>query len=132
MIGELTQEIVRLVVDPGETALWAICRRGHPFTFSYSDEELIAFSPDGSGVLQRFSIPGHEIFDTCFLGDALITAGWDATIRIWDWRQPTPLAAMSGSAPFRCVSAAADRIVAGDQKGNMWFLAPISELYAQT
>ena len=40
-----------------------------------------------------------------------------------------PLATIPGSSPFRCVDAAGDRVVAGDQKGNVWFLAPMSELY---
>jgi hypothetical protein len=48
---------------------------------------------------------------------------------VWDAHQPMPLAAISGSSPFRCVDAAGDRLVAGDQKGNVWFLAPICQLY---
>lgn len=95
-----------------------------------TDEALIAFSPEASGMLQQAGIPGHRVSDTCFLSGMLVTAGWsDATMRIWDAHRPMPLAAISGSSPFRCVDAAGDRLVASDQKGNVWFLGPMSQLY---
>jgi WD40 repeat protein len=132
VLGEIRQDHVRLLIDPQETALWALCFSGGEGGFSRSptEEELIAFSPrEAPGVLQRASIPGHNVRGICFLSGMLITAGWDATVRVWDARQPMPLTAISGSAPFRCVDAAVDRLVAGDQKGNVWFLAPMLQLY---
>ena len=66
----------------------------------------------------------------CFLSGQLITAGWGATIRMRDPRGAMPHTTIAGTSPFRCVDAANDRIVAGDQRGNMWFLALMSALYA--
>jgi hypothetical protein len=41
-----------------------------------------------------------------------------------------PHATIAGKSPFRCADAAEDRIVAGDQRDNLWFLAAMSALYA--
>ena len=130
VLGEVKQENVRLFIDPQETTLWALCSPAGKSTYSEVDEVLIAFSPETPGMLQQFSIAGHRVFGICFLQGMLISAGWDSTLRIWDAHQPVAVAAISGSAPFRCVDAAGDRLVAGDQKGNMWFLAPMSQLYS--
>ena len=129
VLGEIKQEAVRLFIDAQETALWALCSTTGKAAQSDIDEALIAFSPEAPGVLQQFSIAGHRVFGICFLDGVLITAGWDATLRMWDAHQPMPVAAISGSSPFRCVDAAGDRLVAGDQKGNVWFLAPMGQLY---
>jgi WD40 repeat protein len=121
---------VGFVIDPQETVLWALCSNSDGVWRAFTDETLIAFSTETSRLIQQVSIPGHDARSNCFLSGMLITAGWsDATLRIWDPHQPTPLAVINGSAPFRCVAAARDRIVAGDQKGNVWFLAPMKELY---
>jgi WD40 repeat protein len=130
VLGEVRQDNVRLLIDPQETALWALCGRRDKWAGSTIEHALIAFSPERAGVLEHASIPGHDVFGICFLDGMLITAGWDATLRVWDAHQPMPLAAISGSAPFRCVDAARDRLIAGDQKGNVWFLAPMDQLYA--
>ena len=130
VLGEIRHDRVSLFIDPQETVLWAFCVNSSSIWRGVTDHTLIAFSLDTSRVLQHLSIPGHDVTGHCFLSDVLITAGWsDATLRIWDPHQPAPLAVISGSAPFRCVAAARDRIVAGDQKGNVWFLAPMNELY---
>jgi len=130
VLGNLQQDNVRLMIDPDETALWALCFNVGDSGQAPTDEVLMAFSPQTSSLAQQANIPGHTVFGTCFLSGMLITAGWsDATLRIWDVNQPMPLTAISGSSPFRCVAAAGDRIVAGDQKGNVWFLAPLRELY---
>lgn len=129
VLGEIRQENVRLFIDAQETALWALCSTTGKAAQSDIDEALIAFSPEAPGVLQQASVAGHRVFGICFLDGMLITAGWDATLRVWDAHQPMPLAAISGSSPFRCVDAASDRLVAGDQKGNVWFLAPMGQLY---
>ena len=126
VLGEIGHDNVSLFIDPQETVLWAFCHNGGVWR-AVTDHTLIAFSLETSRLLQHISIPGHDVTGHCFLSGMLITAGWsDATLRVWDARQPAPLAVISGSAPFRCVAAARDRIVAGDQKGNVWFLAPMS------
>jgi hypothetical protein len=121
-----------LLIDPRETTLWAICaeRNFRSQARTRTNETVVAFGTDGSGIAQRADITGHQLAGWCFLDGMLITAGWDATIRFWDARQPMPFAAVSGSSPFRCVDAAGDRVVAGDQRGNVWFLAPMHDLYA--
>lgn len=129
VLGEIRQETVRLFIDAQETALWALCSTTGKTMQLGIDEVLIAFSPETPGVLQQASIAGHRVFGICFLDGMLITAGWDATLRIWSAYQPMPVATISGSSPFRCVDAAGDRLVAGDQKGNVWFLAPMRKLY---
>ena len=132
IIGEIKQGSVSLRIDPRETTLWALCaNRGHPIAHQApTDEMLIAFSLEASGMLQQASIAGHDVGATGFLSDMLVTAGGsDATLRVWDARQPMPLAIIPGSSPFVSVDAAGDRLVAGDEKGNVWFLAPIDELY---
>jgi WD40 repeat protein len=131
-LGEVEHETVTLKVDAQESALWAICRNGGEWWQAPIDEALIAFPIDDSGIAPRADITGHQLFDSCFLSGRLITAGWDATIRIWDPRGPMPFATISGSAPFRCVDAAQDRVVAGDQRGNVWILAPMRDLYPET
>ena len=131
VLGEIKQERVRLLIDPQETALWALCfNGGEGFTRAPTDETLIAFSPQAPGVLQQANVAVHQISDTCFLSGMLVTAIWSgALLCMWDAHQPMPLAVISGSAPFRSVDAAGDRLVAGDQKGNVWFLAPMDQLY---
>jgi WD40 repeat protein len=131
VLGEIPQETVRLLIDPQETSLWALCADATFEWFSAKTYEvLMAFSPQTSCLVQQTSIPSHDIRDFCFLSGMLITAGWsDATLRVWDAYQPMPLAVIPGASPFRCVDAARDRIVAGDEKGNVWFLAPMTELY---
>jgi WD40 repeat protein len=130
LLGTIKQSHVRLFIDAQETALWALCSNGLRSFGLVTDEALMAFSPETSSLLQETSIQGHDVFGTCFLSGLLITAGWsDATLRVWDAHQSIPLAVIAGSSPFRCVAAAGDRIVAGDQKGNVWFLAPLRELY---
>jgi WD40 repeat protein len=129
VLGEVKQEEARLFIDPQETTVWALCSPADKATYSEVEEVLIAFSPETPGILQQFSIAGHRVFGICFLEGMMITAGWDSTLRVWDARQPVPVAAISGSAPFRCVDVTGDRLVAGDQKGNMWFLAPMNQLY---
>ena len=131
-LGEVTQESVVLVVDPEETALWAVCaNRGHPLAMQApTDEMLVAFSPDGFGVLQQAAIAGHDVTGTSFLPGMLVTAGGkDATLRLWDPLQPMPLAVISGWSPFLCLAAAGDRLIAGDERGNVWVMAPLDELY---
>lgn len=129
-LGEITQEHVSLLIDIHERTLWARCFDGGQALQAPTNEVLMTFSPDGSGRLQTISVAGHKAFGMCFFPDGrLVTAGWDATIRVWDANQPEAVAAVSGSAPFRCVDVAEDRIIAGDQKGNVWFLAPMRELY---
>ncbi len=127
--GEIEQEYVSLMTDPDETALWAIVSSGGQGLQSPRDEAVIAFSLEKPGAREQARIPGHEIFDMCFLDGMLVTAGWDATVRVWNPSRPMPEAVILGSAPFRCVDAARDRLIAGDQKGNVWFLAPLVDLY---
>jgi WD40 repeat protein len=132
VLGEIKQEHVRLLIDRGETTLWAICSNRGPRVAlqSPTDEVLMAFSPEASSLLQQSGISGHDVRDCCFLSSMLVTSGWsDATLRVWDAHQPMPLTVISGSSPFRCVDAARDRLIAGDQKGNVWFLAPLGQLY---
>ena len=113
-----------------KTTLWAICTERNAGLKAPTNEALFAFATGGSGATQRADITGHQIRGWRFLDGTLVTAGGDATIRFWDRRQATPLAAVSGSSPFYCVDAAGDRVVAGDRKGNVWFLAPMHDLYA--
>jgi WD40 repeat protein len=129
-LGEITQEHVRLLIDGQEQALWALCHDGGFALQMPTNEVLMAFSLDGSGGLQVAKVPGHDVYGFGFFPDGrLVTAGWaDATIRVWGSGQSMEIAAVSGSAPFRCVDVADDRIVAGDQKGNVWFLAPVGQL----
>jgi WD40 repeat protein len=131
VLGEVEAGPATLLVDPEETAVWVArteARAAYRFA-APTNETLAAFASDGSGLVQQADITGHQVFGSCFVSGMLVSAGWDATVRIWDAHQPMPLATISGSSPFRCVDAAGDRIVAGDQKGNVWFLAPMSELY---
>lgn len=131
VLGQLDQDAGQLLIDPQETAVWTVSVEPRNVTSAEDDQQqrIAAFATDGSGLLQQADITGHKVFGSCFLGSTFITAGWDATLRIWDPHRPMPLATIPGSSPFRCVDAAGDRIVAGDQKGNVWFLAPMSELY---
>ena len=131
VLGQLDQDPGQLLVDPQETAVWTVSVEPRNVTSAGDDQQqrIAAFATDGSGLLQQADITGHKVFGSCFLGSTFITAGWDATLRIWDPHRPMPLATIPGSSPFRCVDAAGDRVVAGDQKGNVWFLAPMSELY---
>jgi WD40 repeat protein len=131
VLGELDQDAGQLLVDPEETAVWMVSVEPRNVASAQEDQgqRIAAFATDGSGLLQQADITGHKVFGSCFLGSTFVTGGWDATLRIWDARQPMPLATIPGSSPFRCVDGAGDRIVAGDQKGNVWFLAPMSELY---
>jgi WD40 repeat protein len=130
-LGELPQVRVRLLVDPQESVLWAIGPEEEPTVLiPYSGpESLMAVLLEGSGAMRRADISGHKLVDTCFLSGKLITAGWDATIRIWDPHAAMPCATVMGSAPFRCVDAAEDRIAAGDQRGNVWVFEPLRGLY---
>ena len=129
-LGEISQEHVSLFVDGREQALWALCYDGGLALQAPTNEVLMAFPLDGSGRFEAIKVPGHSVFGTDFLPNGqLVTVGWDATIRVWDAGQSAAIAAVSGSAPFRCVGVADDRIVAGDQKGNVWFLAPLGDLY---
>ena len=130
LLGQIKQEEVRLFIDPQENTLWAVCSPAGKSTETEVDEVVMAFSLETNSMLQQFDIAGHRIFGICFFQGMLISAGWDATLRMWDAHQPVPIAAISGSAPFRCVDVAGDRLVAGDQKGNMWFLAPMTQLYS--
>jgi WD40 repeat protein len=131
VLGEFDREAGQLLVDPQETAVWALSMERRTVTSAAEDQaqRIAAFATDGTGLLQQADITGHKVFGSCFLGTTFVTAGWDATLRIWDPRAPMPLATIPGSSAFRCVDAAGDRIVAGDQKGNVWFLAPMAELY---
>jgi WD40 repeat protein len=130
VLGEIKQKNIQLLIDPEETVLWAYCFSG-PEGFGIPTEQtLIAFSLKTSSVMQQISLPGYDAMAFCFLSGMLITAGWsDATLHVWDPHQPEPVATILSASPFRCVAAAGDRIVAGDQKGNVWFLAPMKELY---
>jgi WD40 repeat protein len=129
ILGEILQKHVSLRIDAETRALWAHCYDGE-FPQQPTNEVLLVFPLDGSGGPRVASVRDHNLFGACFLpGGELVTAGWDATVRVWSPRRSQPTAAVSGSAPFRCVDAAADRIVVGDQKGNVWFLAPLGELY---
>lgn len=134
IFGAITDETATLVVDAQERTLWVLAsngRRGFQ-PQAPTKETIIAFSLDGSGKSTAMDAFGHifEVFAERFFPDGkLITAGWDGTLRIWDATQTKPIAVISGPAPFRCVDVVADRIVAGDQKGNVWFLAPMAELY---
>jgi WD40 repeat protein len=131
VLGESSQDAVTLSIDPAETALWEAAERMGRLASDAPDEEtLTAYALDGSGVVRQADVSGHQVFGSWFLSGTLITAGWDGTVRIWDPHQPMPLATVAGSSPFRCVAAARDRIVAGDQRGNVWFLAPMGDLGA--
>ncbi|GAA2152584.1 hypothetical protein GCM10009826_10990 [Humibacillus xanthopallidus] len=131
VLGEVEHADVFLLIDPDESAVWAV-RRPTDWSTSWKDRErqdLTVFALDGSGAVRRAEMTGHQVFGTCFLSGQLVTAGWDATLRIWDPHGALPCATIAGASPFRCVDAAKDRIVAGDQRGNLWFLAPMATLY---
>ena len=105
-LGELGGAQVHLMVDPQEHVVWAALG---PSGRLRGADTLIAFgtgSAFDAAELRRADIRGHEVFSACFHGDTLVTAGWDATVRQWDPREPMPATAIAGSAPFRCVDAA--------------------------
>jgi WD40 repeat protein len=131
VLGTLEHD-VDLLIDPEESAVWAVSRRQTDQDSSQDGgrQELTVFALDGSSAIRRADMTGHQVFGTCFLSGQLITAGWDATLRVWDPFGGLPYATIAGTSPFRCVDAAKDRIVAGDQRGNLWFLAPMPDLYA--
>jgi WD40 repeat protein len=57
-------------------------------------------------------------------GRVLISAGEDATLRLWKvGREPSVLASVVGHAPFTSVSLAGSLMLAGDAAGNLWELA---------
>lgn len=56
-------------------------------------------------------------------GRVLISAGEDATLRLWRvGREPSVLATVVGHAPFTRVSLAGSLLLAGDAAGNVWEL----------
>jgi WD40 repeat protein len=131
IVGTIDDEEVQLHLDPAESALFAVGASGRRVPWAGPARRVLrAFILDSPGEMRQADISDHDVRSTAFLGSRLVTAGWsDATLRVWDAGEPMPLAAISGTAPFRCVSAANDRIVAGDQKGNVWFLASMRELH---
>ncbi len=55
-------------------------------------------------------------------GRHVISASDDRTLKVWDLATARCLLTHRGDAPFQCVTATADVIVAGDNIGTVWFL----------
>jgi WD40 repeat protein len=55
-------------------------------------------------------------------GQHVISTSDDRTLKVWDLVSARCLLTHRGDAPFQCVTATADIIVAGDSVGTVWFL----------